>query len=148
MRKLQVAIVGYGIAGIAAAILLRRLGHSVAHFERAAQLRCGGAGLLLNTTGLAVLDRLGLRDAALSRGAIVSRVCGETLSGRKVMDLSYDEHLTGNHALGIQHAAVFDLLRTPATTLSRYKRPGTSTRSMRSAALWWTAIENRSARLI
>ena len=33
---LRIAIVGYGIAGISAAIFLRRLGHEVIHFERAA----------------------------------------------------------------------------------------------------------------
>jgi 2-polyprenyl-6-methoxyphenol hydroxylase-like FAD-dependent oxidoreductase len=33
-RALGIAIVGYGIAGIAAAIHLRRSGHRIAHVER------------------------------------------------------------------------------------------------------------------
>lgn len=32
-RELEIAIVGYGIAGIAAAIQLRRLGHHITHFD-------------------------------------------------------------------------------------------------------------------
>lgn len=102
-RKLRIAIVGYGIAGISAAILLRRLGHEVAHFERAAASESRGAGLLLH--------RLGLRAAAMLRGALVSRVCGEALSGAKVMDLRYEDHFSGNHGLGIQRGVMFELLR-------------------------------------
>jgi FAD-dependent urate hydroxylase len=110
-RKLRVAIVGYGVAGISAAILLRRLGHEVVHFERAAAPGFGGAGLLLNTAGLAVLDRLGLRGAAMLRGAMVSRVYGETLGGSKVMDLCYENQFSGNHGLGIQRSSMLELLR-------------------------------------
>lgn len=111
-RKLRIAIVGYGVAGISAAIFLRRLGHDIVHFERAAVPGSSGAGLLLHTTGLAVLLRLGLLDAAASRGTLVSRIYGETLSGRKVLDFRYEEHFRGNHGLGIQRGVLFDLLRS------------------------------------
>lgn len=110
-RKWRIAIVGYGIAGISAAIFLRRLGHEIMHFERAAVPGFSGAGLLVHTTGLAVLNRLGLRAAAMSRGAVVSRVYGETLSGRKVMDLRYEDHFSGNYGLGVQRGTLFELLR-------------------------------------
>ena len=108
---LRIAIVGYGIAGISAAIFLRRLGHEVIHFERAAVPTFGGAGLLLNATGIEMLDRLGLRGPAMLRGAVVSGVYGETLSGSKVMDLRYEDHFAGNLGLGIQRGAMFELLR-------------------------------------
>lgn len=110
-RKLRVAIVGYGVAGISAAILLRRLGHEVVHFERAAVAGFGGAGLLLHAAGLAVLNRLALHGAVVLRGAVVFCVYGETLGGSKVMDLRYEDHFSGNHGLGIQRSALFELLR-------------------------------------
>ncbi len=111
MHKLRIAIVGYGIAGISAAVFLRRLGHEVIHLEGSATPADGGAGLLLNATGLEVLERLGLRRAAMALGAVVSRVYGETSSGARVMDLRYGDHGRGNLGLGIQRRALIALLR-------------------------------------
>jgi len=65
----------------------------------------------VHLTGLKVLNRLGLYRAAMSRGAVVSHVCGETQSGSKVMGPRYEDYSSGNHGLGIQRGAVFDLLR-------------------------------------
>jgi 2-polyprenyl-6-methoxyphenol hydroxylase-like FAD-dependent oxidoreductase len=110
--KLRIAIVGYGIAGISAAILLRRLGHDVFNFERAAVTGSGGAGLLLNSAALDVLGQLGLRSAVMARGAAVSRICGATLSGSKIIDLRYEDYFPGNHGLGIQRGAMLGLLHT------------------------------------
>ena len=52
MRKRHIAIVGYGTAGQALALLLSRDGHAVEVFERAPQLGPVGAGFLLQPTGL------------------------------------------------------------------------------------------------
>ncbi len=62
IRPLEIAIVGCGIAGMAAAVFLQRAGFRPRLFERFAAPRPVGAGLLLQPTGLAVLQRLGLRD--------------------------------------------------------------------------------------
>jgi 2-polyprenyl-6-methoxyphenol hydroxylase-like FAD-dependent oxidoreductase len=108
---LRVAIVGYGTAGQAAAILLSRDGHRVDVFERAPQLGPVGAGLLLQPTGLAVLWEMGLLDAALAHGRRITRLHGETPAGRTVMDMRYaalDARLFG---LGMQRGALFALLR-------------------------------------
>ena len=64
-----IGVVGCGVAGQAAAILLADAGHTVTLFERFAEPRPIGAGLLLQPTGLAVLRALGLADAAVARGA-------------------------------------------------------------------------------
>ena len=55
MKPLHIAIVGYGTAGQAAALLLARDGHRVEVFERAPEPGPVGAGFLLQTTGLQVL---------------------------------------------------------------------------------------------
>src|SRR5262249_46972136 len=71
--NLRIAIVGYGVAGIAAAIFLRRQGHEVTHFEQAENPSPIGAGFLMQSTGLAVLGALNLADGALARGAKVEQ---------------------------------------------------------------------------
>jgi len=76
--KLNIAIVGYGTAGQALAILLTRDGHAVEVFERTAKPGPIGAGFLLQPTGLQVLWQMGLLPAALEYGAPVTRLYGET----------------------------------------------------------------------
>lgn len=110
MKPLHIAIIGYGTAGQAAAILLSREGHRIEVFERAAQLGPVGAGLLLQPTGLQVLWQMGLLDEALAHGARIGRLYGETPAGRAVMDMRYaalDARLFG---LGMQRGALFTLL--------------------------------------
>ncbi|HVI58412.1 MAG TPA: NAD(P)/FAD-dependent oxidoreductase [Luteimonas sp.] len=110
MKPLHIAIVGYGTAGQAAAVLLSRDGHRVEVFEQAARPGPVGAGFLLQPSGLQVLWRMGLLDAALAHGAPVRRLYGETPEARAVMDMRYaglDGRLFG---LGMQRGALFALL--------------------------------------
>lgn len=110
MRKRHIAIVGYGTAGQALALLLSRDGHAVEVFERAPQLGPVGAGFLLQPTGLQVLWELGLLDAALAHGRRVHRLYGETPCGRAVMDMRYARLDEGLFGLGMQRGALFTLL--------------------------------------
>ncbi len=120
---MDIAIVGYGTAGQAAARLLQRQGHRLDLFERAPRPRPVGAGLLLQPTGLAVLDELGLRNAALACGEPVQRLCGDTVSGRSVIDMDY-AHLGLGCGLGIQRGALFELLRD--ASVERHLHAGTA----------------------
>jgi 2-polyprenyl-6-methoxyphenol hydroxylase-like FAD-dependent oxidoreductase len=108
----RIAIVGYGTAGQACAALLARDGHRIDVFERASRLGPVGAGLLLQPTGLEVLWRLGLLEAALACGARVHRLHGVNESGRRVMDMRYAELDRRLFGLGIQRGALFALLRS------------------------------------
>ncbi|MGN7830241.1 FAD-dependent oxidoreductase [Pseudoxanthomonas sp. 22568] len=110
MRKQHIAIVGYGTAGQALALLLSRDGHAVEVFERAPQLGPVGAGFLLQPTGLQVLWELGLLEAALAHGRRVRRLYGETPCGRAVMDMRYARLDAGLFGLGMQRGALFALL--------------------------------------
>jgi 2-polyprenyl-6-methoxyphenol hydroxylase-like FAD-dependent oxidoreductase len=110
MKPLHIAIVGYGTAGQAAAVLLSRDGHRVEVFEQASRPGPVGAGFLLQPSGLQVLWRMGLLDEALAHGAPVRRLYGETPAARAVMDMRYaglDARLFG---LGMQRGALFELL--------------------------------------
>lgn len=100
-------IVGCGTAGPAAAILLARHGHRVTIVERAPELHPIGAGLLLQPTGMAVLDRLGLLERLLTLGSRIERLDGRTRSGRRVLDLAYADLSPQLFGLGLHRGALF-----------------------------------------
>lgn len=111
MTPLDIAIVGYGSGGQAAALALSRDGHRVEVFEQAQALGPVGAGFLLQPTGLSVLWELGLLDAVLAHGRRIHRLFGENAAGRAVMDMRYaglDARLFG---LGLQRGSLFEVLR-------------------------------------
>jgi len=109
---LDIAIVGYGTAGQAAAIYLERQGHRLQVFERSAALGPVGAGILLQPTGLSVLADLGLLGHALACGAPVHRLVGTNAAGRRVMDMRYSDLAPDWFGLGMQRGALFELLKS------------------------------------
>jgi FAD-dependent urate hydroxylase len=106
----SVAIVGYGIGGVAAAIRLRRQGHQITHFERNNSVSVLGAGMLLHPPALRQLHTLNLLEAAASCGALVRSVGAQTISGEQLMDINYTDLLAGQCGLGIQRRALHRLL--------------------------------------
>lgn len=107
---MRVAVVGCGTAGAASAILLARAGHEVTVHERFADPSPIGAGLLLQPTGLAVLDRLGLGERVRAGGDAIHRLVGVTAAGREVMDLAYADLAPGLSGLGVHRGALFGAL--------------------------------------
>ena len=122
-RSHTVAVIGAGTAGMAAALLLARAGHRVTLFERVATPRPVGAGLLLQPTGLLVLEKLGLASQIRTNGARVDRLLGTTAAGRKVIDLRYADAEPDLHGVGIHRGALSDALwsavRASGVTLRR-----------------------------
>ncbi len=106
---LQIAIAGYGIAGVAAAIYLRRQGHHITHFERQPAPRSYGAGLLLHPPALAQLGRLGLHGALMTLGAPVERIVAQS-AGRRLMAFQYDEHTAARFGVGVHRETLHRLL--------------------------------------
>ncbi|MBL6617498.1 MAG: FAD-dependent monooxygenase [Reyranella sp.] len=107
---LEIAVVGCGVAGQAAAVFLAELGHRVTLFERFVEPRPLGAGLLLQPTGLAVLRALGLDEEAIARGGRVSGLEAKTQGGRRVLDLHYGDLHPKAFGVGIRRPDLFDLL--------------------------------------
>jgi len=123
LARYDIAVVGCGVAGQAAATFLSEAGHCVTVFERFAEPRPLGAGLLLQPTGLAVLRALGLDDEAIARGGKVLGLEAKTRVGRAVLDLAYADLHPQAHGLGIRRGVLFDLLhgrlkRSPATLVT------------------------------
>jgi|1186.fasta_scaffold06491_2 2-polyprenyl-6-methoxyphenol hydroxylase-like FAD-dependent oxidoreductase len=79
VAQLDVVVVGAGIGGLAAALLLARAGASVSLLERATRPTGAGAGILLQPNGLAVLTGLGLADGLERSG---HRIGASTVHGR------------------------------------------------------------------
>ncbi|MEX0970664.1 MAG: FAD-dependent monooxygenase [Paracoccaceae bacterium] len=65
----NLAVIGGGIGGVAAALALAQRGANVQLFEQAAALGEVGAGLQISPNGVAVLAALGLKDSAASRAS-------------------------------------------------------------------------------
>jgi 2-polyprenyl-6-methoxyphenol hydroxylase-like FAD-dependent oxidoreductase len=110
MPPLDIAIAGAGPAGLAAALALHRLGHRIVIFEQFEQPKPVGSGLILQPTGLAVLDwlELGLQIRAL--GARIDKLTGTAFrSGRTVLDVRYDV-LGTDRGYAVHRAALFHVL--------------------------------------
>ena len=112
MTPIDVAVAGCGPAGMATALLLTEQGHRVRIHERFVEPGPVGSGLLIQPTGLAVLERLGLAAEVKARGAPIRRLHGKSLpSGDTALEVRYDWLGTGDRCgYGIHRADLFDIL--------------------------------------
>ncbi|MGB4075316.1 FAD-dependent oxidoreductase [Pseudomonas sp.] len=110
MKGFPIAIVGAGTAGLATALFLARQGFSVRLLERVAELQPVGAGVLLQPSGLAVLQQLGLFAECSSLGAPVSRLYGTAGNGRVILDTRYAHWQPGSFGMGIHRSVLLTAL--------------------------------------
>lgn len=111
MRKSEIAIVGCGISGLAAALLLHRQGHQITLYERFESPRPVGSGLMVQPTGLAVLAALGLAEETVAHGAPVDSLLGLNTEGEPVLEAAYSHlGMQGAFGLGIHRASLFGVL--------------------------------------
>ncbi|WP_292100087.1 NAD(P)/FAD-dependent oxidoreductase [Brevundimonas sp.] len=106
-----ISVVGAGPSGLAVALMLARQGRDIVVFERFDQAGPVGAGFMLQPTGLAVLDALGLTAAVEAMAQPIDHIFGrEARRGRVVLDVRYGDLKRPRLALGVHRAALFDVL--------------------------------------
>ncbi len=109
-RALNIAIIGAGVGGLAAALALRARGMEVGVYERSAEVKEIGAGLRLTPNALKALRTLGCEDAAMAIGVRMdSAATLNWRSGRlvSVQDLSATRY--GAAALTIHRADMLEI---------------------------------------
>ena len=83
-KSIEFAIVGGGIAGLSAAIGLKRVGIDATVFEAAPEFRPLGAGMVLAANAMKALDYLGIHDAVCARGRLIERLQILNQKGQKL----------------------------------------------------------------
>jgi 2-polyprenyl-6-methoxyphenol hydroxylase-like FAD-dependent oxidoreductase len=109
-KRLNIAIAGAGPGGLAAALALQRQGHKVVVYEQFEKPKPIGSGLILQPTGLGVLDWLGLGDRMRGLGARIDRLAGTaSRTGKVVLDVRY-EALGPSRGYAVHRTALFNVL--------------------------------------
>jgi 2-polyprenyl-6-methoxyphenol hydroxylase-like FAD-dependent oxidoreductase len=86
----RVIVVGAGIAGLSAAIALRRTAHEVVVLERAQRIDPVGAGITLFGNAMRALNRLEVGEAVAARGAAATRSAILTWEGHELTEIPPD----------------------------------------------------------
>ncbi len=114
-NKLDIAIAGAGIGGLAAAALLAADGHNVVVFDQFAKPLPVGSGLVIQPVGQNVLAQIGALESAVTSGSRITRMLGhEADNGRRVLDVWYNRKAGQFFGLAIHRAALFGAIHDAA----------------------------------
>ena len=110
-RVLDIAVVGGGIGGLAAASLLRDLGHTITVYDQFEAPAPTGAGLIIQPVGQTVLSELGVLAAATSQGVRINTLTGRNhVNGRLALSAQYNAVDDDRFGLGIHRGTLFSLM--------------------------------------
>ncbi|XVF10903.1 hypothetical protein REPUB_Repub07fG0223400 [Reevesia pubescens] len=91
VQKEDIVIVGAGIAGLATAVSLRRLGIGSLVLEQAESLRTGGTSLTLFKNGWRVLDAIGVADSLRSQFLEIQGMVVKSEDGRELRSFKFKD---------------------------------------------------------
>ncbi len=134
----NIGVAGCGVAGLAAAILLREAGHDIVVYDKMEAPEPVGSGLVLQETGLAVLSYIGLSEAIYTYGNKINRLYGKS-RGRAVLDVSYTALHPGAHGLAIHRASLFQVLFDAAQKLDVKFEFGKALHSVNEGEMYFAA---------
>ncbi|MEL7265793.1 MAG: NAD(P)/FAD-dependent oxidoreductase, partial [Planctomycetota bacterium] len=107
---MHIAVVGAGIAGLASAWQFALAGHQVDLFEQTPKCAPVGAGILLQPSGQAVLQRWGVLDQIQSSSPRIDALHAVHRNGSTLVHLRYKRINDGLYGLGVLRNTLFDLL--------------------------------------
>jgi salicylate hydroxylase len=104
-------VVGAGIGGLTASLLLSRVAERVTLVERAERPSEIGAALALQPNGMAVLDRLGLLSAVKAVSARIDRMDIRSVTGQRLLTARMPDLGAGlDHAVAVRRTELHRLL--------------------------------------
>jgi 2-polyprenyl-6-methoxyphenol hydroxylase-like FAD-dependent oxidoreductase len=112
VRRLSIGIVGCGVGGCTAALLLARQGHAITLFEQTPRVGPAGAGVLLQASGQRVLHSLNLLDSVLSNAERIEELVATTHRGQHLSRLRFADRPGGHIAYGLHRGDLFAVLHT------------------------------------
>jgi 2-polyprenyl-6-methoxyphenol hydroxylase-like FAD-dependent oxidoreductase len=112
----HVVVVGAGIGGLAASLVLSRIAAHITLVERAERPSEVGAALALQPSGMAVLERLGLLPAVIAASARIDRMNIRSASGRMLMSAGMPDLGSGlDGAIAVRRTDLHQLLLQAVT---------------------------------
>ncbi|HEX2538888.1 MAG TPA: NAD(P)-binding protein, partial [Pseudolabrys sp.] len=110
-KKLQIAVVGAGMGGLAVAATLRQAGFDVAVYEQASRFGRIGAGIQMMPNSMKVLRRIGIEDRLRAVAfAPYSHLNRDGYTGEMTRELPMPESLYGAPYLCMHRAELHDAL--------------------------------------
>jgi len=119
-------VVGAGIGGLTASLLLSRVAARVTLVERAQRPSEVGAALALQPNGMAVLDRLGLLPAVKVVSARIDRMDIRSVTGRRLLTAGMPDLGGGlDHAIAVRrselHLVLLEAVAAVASVDTRFR---------------------------
>ncbi len=152
-NHIEIAIIGGGIAGLCAAIALKKAGLKPVVFEAAPEIKPLGAGLLLAANAIRGLQRIGVADKVVNAGHQVRKFSLLDTKGKTISEL--DSHILneqyGLSNFAIHRAALHQVLLGELnrdTTLVRGKRAVRVEQSEYHATVYFQDGTQHSAHLV
>jgi len=109
-ERLNITVVGCGVAGATVALLLARDGHRVTLFEQSERVGPVGAGILLQPSGQRVLRDIGLLDQVIAGAEPIAEIYATTHRGRDLVRLRYGDLYDGCTGYGLHRGDLFTVL--------------------------------------
>ncbi len=108
--QFNIAVVGCGVAGATAALMLARRGHRVTLFEQSERVGPAGAGILLQPSGQGVLRGIGLLDEVIASAEPIREIYATTHRGHELIRLRYADLSPKRSGYGLHRGDLFTVL--------------------------------------
>ncbi|CAL0311643.1 unnamed protein product [Lupinus luteus] len=110
VRKEHVVIVGAGIAGLATALSLHRLGVGSLVLEQAESLRTSGTSLTLFKNGWRVLDAIGVANDLRTQFLEIQGMVIKSVDGRELRDFTFKEEDESQEVRAVERRVLLETL--------------------------------------